>query len=204
MPKRQLNRNISRGLLSRRIGERELIPRFLIICEGEETETNYFKNFRIPTRLLILEVYGLAKNTLGLVQEAIRQKQEREYDQVWCVFDLDSFPSNNFNEALKIAKREGIKVAYSNEAFELWYLLHFHFINTPIPRTDYRQKLSRLLGHEYQKNSETMYTELESRQLNAIKNAARLLEQYSPSRPADDNPSTTVHVLVVELRKFAR
>jgi len=38
----------------------------------------------------------------------------------------------------------------------------------------------------------------------AIQNAERLLKQYEPSNPAVDNPSTTVHLLVQQLQKFAR
>jgi hypothetical protein len=45
---------------------------------------------------------------------------------------------------------------------------------------------------------------LESRQETATKHAQRLLAQYDPPRPAEDKPSTTVHLLVEELRKFIR
>jgi hypothetical protein len=64
--------------------------------------------------------------------------------------------------------------------------------------------LSQLLGHEYQKNSETIYDELISKQPDAIRNARRLLEQYNPCQPENDDPSTTVHLLVEQLIRFAR
>jgi hypothetical protein len=139
-----------------------------------------------------------------LVQAAIEIRKEGNYDEVWCVFDRDSFPANNFNNALILAQEKNIKVAYSNEAFELWYLLHFHFYQTGIPRHDYCKKLDKLLGHKYKKNSETIFEELEAFQSDAIRNARKLLEQYDSVKPENDNPSTTVHLLVEELNKYSR
>lgn len=60
------------------------------------------------------------------------------------------------------------------------------------------------MGYKYQKNSEKIYEELESRQKDAIKNAQRLLQQYEPCNPEQDNPYTTVHLLVKQLNKFLR
>jgi len=181
---------------------REPIPRFLIVCEGERTEPNYFSSFRVPKD--VIDIRGIGENTVKLVQAAIKLNKQAEYDRVWCVFDRDSFPAEHFNHAISLAQKHGIKVAYSNEAFELWYLLHFHFYNTGISRRDYCHKLTALLGREYKKNSSTIYQDLELRQSQAIRHAIRLLEQYDPCNPASDNPSTTVHLLVQELNQFSR
>ena len=35
----------------------------------------------------------------------------------------------NFNESIETAKRRGINLAWSNDSFELWILLHFEDIN---------------------------------------------------------------------------
>jgi hypothetical protein len=204
MAKKPIKRSTSRGYLPRRVEERPLIPRFLIVCEGEKTEKHYFEGFRVPTRPVVINVQGIGEHTVQLVRKAIELQRKHEYDQVWCVLDRDSFPAERFNEALQLAASKGIQVAYSNEAFELWYLLHFHFFNTAMSRANYGEKLGELLGHRYEKNSKTMYAKLESRQVEAIGNAARLLAAYTPCKPAEDNPSTTVHLLVEELRKFAR
>lgn len=82
--------------------------------------------------------------------------------------------------------------------------MHFEFLNTGISRSKYLQKLNSLLGKKYQKNSETIYEEIFEKQATAIKNAEQLLKQYNPQNPAEDNPSTTVHLLVKELNKFIR
>jgi hypothetical protein len=183
---------------------REPVQRFLIVCEGEQTEPNYFRSFRVPKNIVAVKVQGLGCNTRSLVERTIELMEEDGYDQVWCVFDRDSFSAEDFNAAILLAEQHDIGVAYSNEAFELWYLLHFNFYDTGMTRAEYIVKLSDLLGRGYKKKSRNMYDLLESRQATAIQNARRLLACYAPCRPAEDNPSTTVHLLVEELAKFVR
>ncbi len=183
---------------------------FLIVCEGEKTEPHYFKSFPVDRKVIKVDVKGEGKNTKSLVEKAIDLKNTEESDErdrFWCVFDRDRNDKNpndaqNFNAAITLAKTNGIKVAYSNDAFELWYLLHFHYYNTAISRQDYKNMLTQLLGHEYKKNSETIYEELKDKQQDAIKHAKRLLQEYEPPNPESDNPSTTVHLLVEELNSF--
>jgi hypothetical protein len=187
----------------RRVNVLEPRQRFLIVCEGERTEPNYFRQFRVPKSVVAVDVIGLGYNTISLVEKTISLSEEEEYDQVWCVMDRDAFPAEDFNNALRVADARGIRIAYSNEAFELWYLLHFHYYQTAISRHDYVLKLSSLMGKRYEKNSTSMYELLNSKQETAIKNAKRLLGEYNPCRPEKDNPSTTVHLLVEELRRFS-
>jgi hypothetical protein len=79
-------------------------------------------------------------------------------------------------------------LAYSSEAFELWYLLRFHFHNTPMPRQDYPKKLSKVLGRVYRKNSETIYEELLDNQPTAVRNAKKLMKLYDPPNPRTISP----------------
>jgi hypothetical protein len=51
----------------------------------------------------------------------IRAQNTEDFDQVWCVLDVDEF---DFKDALPIARRERIALAISNPCFELWLLLH--------------------------------------------------------------------------------
>ncbi len=178
-----------------------VIPRqsFLIVCEGAATEPEYFQGFGIRSVL----VRGLGSNTDSLVEEANRLKTEKypDRDQYWCVFDRDSFPAARFNNAISKAEEYGFRVAYSNESFELWFLLHFAYLTSGLARRLYAEKLEKYLGHRYQKNSESMYAELLDKQEAAIRNASRLLESYgNDHNPEQDNPCTTVHLLVQELR----
>jgi hypothetical protein len=199
MAKRKVN---SRGYSDRKVNIREVRQRFLIVCEGEKTEPNYFRSFRVPKNVAEIDVQGLGENPSNLVKRAKELKEQEDYDQVWCVFDRDAWTVENFNNAIKNAEEQRFGVAYSNEAFELWYVLHFEFLNTGIPRKDYLCKLNSLLGRTYKKNSELLYDELFERQSFAIRNAEKLIKSYEPHIPVKDNPSTTVHLLVQELNKF--
>ncbi|MEA5597988.1 RloB family protein [Rivularia sp. UHCC 0363] len=196
------NKRNTRGYSSRKVETREVRQSFLIVCEGEKTEPNYFRSFRVPKNVVEIDVQGFGENPSRIVKIAKELSKQEDYDQVWCVFDRDDFPKEDFNNAIKNAADKGIQVAYSNEAFELWYVLHFEFLNTGIPRSAYLKKLKSLLGNKYKKNSETIYDELFNKQPTAIKNAATLLKQYDPYNPVENNPSTTVHLLVQELNRF--
>lgn len=178
-----------------------VIPRqsFLIVCEGEKTEPKYFEGFGLKSVI----VKGLGRNTDSLMERAIQLKTENypDLDQYWCVFDRDSFPAQRFNNALTKARQNEFQVAYCNEAFELWYLLHFAYFHSATTRHLYGEKLEQHLKHKYQKNSETMYDELLGNQETAIKNATNLLATYGDAHnPESDNPCTTVHLLVQALR----
>ena len=121
------------------------------MCEGEKTEPNYFEGLKgdLPKGVLTyyqIDITGTGRNTLSLVDEAVRLKElyETEYnrpvDRLWVVFDRDSFSAGDFNNAVIRCRntKPEIGCAWSNEAFELWYLLHFHFYNHGMSRKDYQ------------------------------------------------------------------
>jgi hypothetical protein len=201
MARRRIDGRTGRGFRRRPFEVREQRPRFIIVCEGTKTEPRYFAGFRAN-----IQVESVGRGALEVVVTAIRLRDEGDYrdpllDRVWCVFDRDDVPAEDFNRAIRLARNEGLGAAYSNQAFELWYLLHFHYVDTGISRHEYVTKLSQLLRHPYRKNSADIGRELESRQPTAIANARRLLAQYDPPNPAMDNPSTAVHLLVEELNR---
>lgn len=83
------------------------------------------------------------------------RKKGREYDQCWVVFDKDDFPDRDFNRAIGMAEAGGMRVAYSNQAFEYWFLLHYNLVQGPMHRNQYETKLSGLLGFSYNKEAGT-------------------------------------------------
>jgi len=114
----------------------KLQEKILIVCEGEKTEPNYFMSINrfLPPGVVEIDIYGEGENTLSLVDTAISHKKRvnrkakscpltRPYDQCWVVFDRDSFKADAFDNAIYKAEANDFNVAYSNEAFELWYLL---------------------------------------------------------------------------------
>jgi hypothetical protein len=202
-----MRRDISfqkRKALSRLENTRKL-RRFLIVCEGEKTEPNYFRKFpENPEVYDRIDIHGTGYNTVSLVTEAIRlkaeaQKRKEPYIEVWCVFDKDDFPADQFVKAITLAGKNQIKCAYSIEAFELWYMLHFNFYDAALSRDQYKKKLTEALGKTYQKNDEGMYQALQKRQEAAALNARRLYARQCDRPLGEQNPVTTVFHLVERL-----
>jgi len=74
---------------SRKSNSKSLRKSLLIVCEGERTEPAYFESF--PLNKKVREIVGAGANTLSVVKEAIRLRDNSNFDEIWCVFDRDSF-----------------------------------------------------------------------------------------------------------------
>lgn len=191
----------TRGYARRRLDRQPLRDRLLIVCEGTRTEPAYFQSF--PVTSAHVEIVGLGMNTLTIVQETIRLRDQAAADgvafqQAWSVFDRDSFPLRRVHAALELARQADIRVALSNEAFELWPLLHFGFFDAALSRRQYADKLSRHLRAPYRKNDPDLYHHLAPHLDAALQHADTLARRL----PALGNPSTTVPDLVRELLRL--
>ena len=193
---------------------REKLVRFLIVCEGTKTEPHYFealiKNYISTVREVTIEGEGRA--TVALVDRTLEIKQELErknamsFDRVWVVFDKDDF--DDFNDAIKKANKLGFHSAWTNEAFELWYYLHFEYLDTGIGRADYIKKLEEAfkekLGDshfEYKKGNPDIYSLVQQygREDLAKRFAQQLRGLYTGTDYAAHKPCTMVDKLVEEL-----
>ena len=194
----------------------------LVVCEGEKTEPNYFQSLKntLPKNVLEtvqIDIVGTGANTetvVDLAQEEVQKAKERrnrEFDQVWIVIDRDSFPAQHFNNAIFRCEGLGYHCAWSNEAFELWYVLHFQYRNTAMGRQDYagvieQEIRSRIVQAEspsireftYAKNDPNMLAVLQEfgDEGGAIRNADKLVDLYDDQRYSTHNPCTQVHELV--------
>jgi len=199
-------------------GTRELRAYFLIVCEGAKTEPNYFKSFPKMAGSLVFDLTfdGGGISTTKVLEKAIeiRNKSSQKFDRIWIVFDKDSFDAGKFNKAIIDAKSKNISCAWSNEAFELWYLLHFVNRTTAMGREDYEKALEREVNkqiaaktgskstsYKYKKNDKSMYQTLKTygSETNAIKWAKALRTANVGEQYAKYNPCTMVYELVEEL-----
>lgn len=158
---------------------------FLIVCEDEKTEPSYFENYKnqIPVETLYLKAVGAGKDPKGVVKQAILERNnlsreaKKEVDATWVVFDKDDADENpikisNFDEAFKKADNENLNIAFSNEAFELWLLIHFKDIKKELPLS--RREIYQLLKEEFQKFDEYAnyeydhYKKIDSRTLQIV------------------------------------
>ncbi|UKJ07046.1 RloB family protein [Solitalea lacus] len=222
-----------RGVLNKtKLKEREKRPirwrkyphLFLIVCEDGNTEPTYFRTFEkhIPEETIFLRAVGTGRSAKGVVEQAILERAKlaeeanKNVDEVWVVFDKDDaekVPANTlrFVDAFKIAQEEKMRVAYSNEVFELWLLLHFSDVSSakPIPRADIYLSLEtaiksfeshKLFVYEHGK-AEIIDALIElGSETKAIERAEKLLAEQKSKLPIEANPSTTTHILVKRLR----
>lgn len=210
---------------------------FLIVCEGEQTEPNYLKAIAkcLPRNMVenvVVEGAGgtpdyLLKYAQSRIEKRRAQGQPPFY-HVWLVFDRDNFEHftdtilaverlNEVNARLDAAQRpsEHWHCAWSNEAFELWYILHFREqLGGGVPRCRYQEMLQedvreqlKEIGYVYRKNDPLMFRRLAPFTVRAIERAARGLRRQQETHGSDHasmNPATCVHLLVNELLAYMR
>ena len=213
-----------KGRRGRRSESRTPRRSFLIVCEGAVTEVRYFEAFPVRKDVLVA-IRGEGKSTLSLVAAAVEHatraaKEDAPYDEVWVVYDHDDFGADKFNRAaddirnLNDSRPEKWHAAWSHQAFEVWYLLHFQFFDGRLHRHLVQDKLGELLRQHhgrtsYRKNDPAIYDLLLARQPVALKHARRLAEKhrvapFGDTPPADANPCTLVYQLVEALNAEIR
>lgn len=202
------------------VGTRNKRVYFLIVCEGTKTEPNYFSSFEhnLPPYTLDIETQGKGLDPLGVVEAAIELKRQssKPLSRVWVVFDRDDFQPVRFHMAIEKAEANGIQCAWSNEAFEFWYFLHFQYRDVPMSRDDYQKCIEKEINkrmqekngksgktkkYTYRKNAEDMHFLLTTygNEEQAIRWAEKLINFHEGKKQVDCNPCTTVHRLVQEL-----
>jgi len=203
--------------LERLVAELTEKPTILIVCEGKNTEPSYFNQFRLSSA--VVKPVGEGYNTVSLVERAIQLAKGDKYDRVWCVFDKDDFSENDFNSAILMAQAQNFGVAYSNQSFEYWLILHFDdHQGGGMHRRDYNDKINELLkpfnitydGNGNKKVSESFFelldgidTRTNNKRVDlAVWRAERNFNQFDHTSPAKEESSTTVFRLVKELLKY--
>jgi hypothetical protein len=209
----------------REFGWRQQRQSILIVCEGEKTEPNYFQDFRdrLKAGTISIKIKGTGFNTYSLVEEALRLKKEairqsEPHDQVWCVFDEDDVKPEIIEAAFRLARENDIKIAFSNECFELWYVLHFQYMESAFKRNQLKKKVTALfqehfpdvypskparMRRSYDKNDKGIFGLLFKFMADAQENAKKLQGSHSADQPSP-KPTTTVYLLVDELNKLDR
>lgn len=185
-------------------------PFLLIVCEGKKTEPNYFRGIAdkkktIKGQIKIVtgeKIGGTDPETLfGYAKRERRGRQKeqiQQYDTVWLVIDKDNF--SQYEEVIrKAADQKNIQVAYSNPCIEFWFILHFHYRDTPMSGDQAENELNRNKGPlcGYEKKWEDVYQKIEHLTDTAVWNAKKL-EQYhrEVGESLFSNPSSAMYKLV--------
>jgi RloB-like protein len=175
---------------------------FLIFCEGP-TEVGYFNSFNVRAKPL----YG--KTVLKMVEDAIayKKKERRKSDQYWIVFDKDDNSDEDFDKAILLAQENDIQVAWSNQAFECWFILHYRDFNRSCHRGDYEKQLKKFIleydsSKKGKQQGERLFNYTRPDIGAAIKNARKgYLSFKTGTPPSQRETCTKVFELVEEILK---
>lgn len=190
----------------------------LIVCEGQ-TEKLYFESFPVlAAKVKAIDLQGQSKLKLVELTKDIEETSDTEYNEIWCVFDMDvkrgADEFADFDNAINKALLLGYKVGYSNDSFELWFYLHYNYSDIQHLRVFYYEELSKKFGLNYIKDGKKydfcskVYSILSSdkgsSQHKAIERARHLFEQQKDLQFHQQNPVTKVYELVEELNRNLR
>ena len=115
---------------------------FVVICEGERREPEYFSFFdrlssRIKVKIIPCKKGRSAPNhLLSNAQEAYSENALTNNDQLWIVLDKDRWSRKSIESILQTSRSKPTwNIAISNPCFEVW--LYFHFTKTIPEMTDH-------------------------------------------------------------------
>ena len=121
----------------------------LIVCCGQCTEPNYFsyiltkikENMQQKSQGITKFKYKIipcAKDPKKMADKVKHyiESSEEPYNEVYVVFDKDSYTNDNFDTAIKTVKEYNKQYRditfvplWSNQCIELWFLLHFEYMH---------------------------------------------------------------------------
>jgi hypothetical protein len=192
--------------------------RFIIYCEGENTEPGYLLALQrsfgrdalielevIPTGhpMPVAERAATRAKTEGVARGSRTRKDSfEEGDQVWAVFDRDEHP--NFDEAVALCASKSVRVGRSNPCFELWLILHEQDFDGSDDHHAVCRHLRKLRPEYDPRGSKVCnWGELIARVQEAETRAAKQLQQRESQGAPYGRPSTTVGHLTAAIRAAA-
>ena len=201
--------------IRRRNSRKEPKQRFVLFCEGKNTEPAYFSALKqtwtgaliaVETRRGVGVPMTIAREAVkfaeskGLTKTSRRKKNSfEENDEVWAVFDRDEHP--NFDDAVSLCQANSVGVARSNPCFELWLILH----ERDYDRLDHRNAVQRELKNlrpEYDNHRGKIpdCDDLVTRVELAEERGEAMIKRREVERNPHGNPSTTVGILTRAIR----
>lgn len=184
---------------------------YLIVTDTEATERCYFNGLHdslpdaMKSKLVIKVVETKTQNLIEKCKELTAY--EAQYRIPWIVFDRDQVP--NFDQIITEAKKEGIRVGWSNPCFEIW--MFGYFGNIPSIHESWTccsrfgDLYKKKTGQSYSKADKDMYKRLceFGDEETAFRQARQKYEQCIRNgkvTPSDMCPCTTVQELVEEIK----
>jgi hypothetical protein len=201
--------------MARKTGGRVEKKAVLIALEDEASSKYYFQSLVKDKSLSGQIIFATHKgsqpsqvlNALKKHKKGDKHKKNKKnpkvtfYETEWIVIDRDNHKC--FFSTIKEAQEKNICIAFSNESYELWLLLHFKLVSLHTHRDNLTSELNKIFLDKfqmnYEKSSQDIYLLVRNLQKVAIQNAKILmtthLEKHQNIDPSK-NPLTTIYQLV--------
>lgn len=189
MPRREPTR-------TRRPAVRDPRRTILIVVGADKTEVAYLKGLRNALKAATVALTITAKPGAPdqLVAYARDNCARDDFDEVWCVTDVDHYEreGGKVTAAVAMAATAGINLAVSNPCFELWLLLHHDGCSGYCANCEVVAKKLKATLATYDKTN-LRYQDFADQRDVAMKRARRL---DPTGKDHGRNPSTNVWSLV--------
>ena len=183
----------------------------VIACEGKVTEKHYLNSCKLEygagmVQLRWLPITGVPMTVVNaaikereiLLERKRKTKDSFEIFRVWAVFDRDEHPQ--VPEALAMARRNSIEVAFSNPCFELWPLLHLIDYGAVHGRHKVQSMLHEVMpNYHHEKSPIVDFEKIKNEFPKAYAKAEFLNNSRADEGDIDGCPTTTVGVLVKKI-----
>lgn len=136
---------MSRKLQRRRV-TRGTRPTFLVVTNGQATETEYLNELRrrVGSQVSVkVHTVGRADPARTVRKITAPAFDRGEYDQVWVVIDKDG---NDLDEFFKLCRSAKLCGVVSNPCFEVWLAAHYGAVPRYQDQADAQRHYLRLSG----------------------------------------------------------
>jgi len=197
----------------------------VISCEDSSGALEYIKSLIISYDLNPYDSCDGSRRYTTDAKNLVNFAKESSGKHKFVFFDIDDKCRDdkaNLNDAIQIAKSNNICIIFSNEAIELWFLLHFKDVTSFIDRKTIFKELrdflliekSHLLSSSQKVNLQKgklksinlfhIFTDEESK--TAIKRCKKLLREYKNSKIdiCESNPLTLMCIFIDILEKIKK
>lgn len=205
--------------LRRTLAKRQPYERLLIVCEGKKTEPQYLQEIRAAYRLSTTNVQvqpsGFGSDPMSVVHFAehlfrngdlARNVPALAFDRLCIVFDRDEHASyhaalariESLQHSLRNddGDRPAVDAVVSVPCFEVWLLMHFEDVATPLHRDEAIERLRQHIDG-YEKASGGHWQSTKDSLEQAMTRAKQLAALTTAADGAE--PFTSMHLLVHRL-----
>jgi ribosomal protein S18 len=198
--------------------------RYLIVCEGEATERNYFKGLsdyldektngdftKVKPKKFVIKGIGRDPGSLVNSIQKILNRENYDFKKIFCVFDKDKIDGETFDNVVYKCEQSGFIPIWSNLCFEIWLIAHFENFSSEVSCKKFENKLTKIFQSikknktiKYDKNFEEIFKFVTNNgKVSEAVKRAKLSKQINCSKnPSQSDPHTEMYLVLEEFEEY--